>query len=62
MIFSDYILILYTLIILFIIVYLILTNKAAINNIMEIETSYINKFNLDISNYLINYLTYIEFI
>ncbi len=62
MIFSDYILILYTLIILFIIVYLILTNKAAINNIMEIDTTYINKFNLDISNYLINYLTYIEFI
>lgn len=62
MIFSDYILILYTLIILFIIVYLILTNKVAINNIMDIDTTSINKFNLDISNYLINYLTYIQFI
>jgi len=62
MIFSDYILILYTLIILFIIVYLILTNKVAINNFMEIDTTCINKFNLDISNYLINYLTYIQFI
>jgi|MDSW01.1.fsa_nt_gb hypothetical protein len=62
MIFSDYILILYIFIILFIIVYLILNNKPIINKFIDIDTTNIKKFNLDISNYIINYLTYLQFI